>query len=188
MLEPINFSLGQDFSVKPETGFTIESVAQAISILESSLRSVVKQLGSLNSSTQDFRDFVEPSLIWGEQSILDLNTSIGSRPSFLPPQFDSPTLWTTLGHMSSELLNVSNQASFNFTKRETDTKNIASEAAKHSFSTGQDEWMSPLLQWPERFEMSLKPILLLLLLSHNLEITSRPNSSLRTTALCTFVA
>lgn len=137
--EPIQFSLGQDFTVKPESGFTIESVAQAITVLETSLRNVINQIQSMNSFSQDFRDFVEPSLIQGEQSILDLNTTIGSRPSFIPPQFDSPTLWTTLGLMSSELLSVSNQATFNFTKWETDTKLLASEAAKRTFSKEQQD-------------------------------------------------
>ena len=116
VISPMDFSLGLDFGVKPENGFSLDSITQAIAILEGSLRSAISNVNLLYASSQDFRDYVEPSLIKSEQAFSDLLTRLGNKPHLLASEFDSPTLWSSLGLISSELHNVSNQVNFNWNK------------------------------------------------------------------------
>lgn len=114
-------------------------MAQAITILEGSIWSVISNVEQLHSSSQKFLDYVEPSLLKGEQSINDLLMNIGNKPLHLSSQFDSPTLWSSLWLMSSELQNVANQVNFNWNKINTNMKNVASKTVSETLIPEQKE-------------------------------------------------
>lgn len=77
-------------------------------------------------------NFVRPSLNQDEEAFNILATKIGSKPSYLTSTFDSPSLWTTLGLLSSEVVSISNQFNFEMTKIQKKTKQMVSEGIEAS--------------------------------------------------------
>lgn len=112
----INYSLANDFTVKPEDGHNIDSVANAIATLDAVLQNLIKNVETLHADNRDFQDYMKPSLFQSEEAVNSLTNELGTKPPFLHPKFDGPTLWSSLGWLTSEMVNITNQFNFNLNK------------------------------------------------------------------------
>lgn len=89
--------------MKPENGYSLE----------------------LGKSQADFEEFVHPSLNQGEDDIRLLEDSLGIKPRYLKEKFDAPSIWSTIGLLSSETHSVSNLVNFELGKELKRSHDIA---------------------------------------------------------------
>ena len=133
-LEEINYSLGPDFDVKPESGYSLDSISNAILTLDRVLKNVTKNVQTLHLDSRNFQSYVNPSLFQSEQAFNTLSSKVGSKPPLFHPQFNAPTLWSSLGLLSSEMINITNQFNFNWNKWFSEAQASAIHSAKNAVS------------------------------------------------------
>ena len=108
-MQSINYSLGTDFDVKPEQGFTLESLASAISTIDNTLQALINNFKSIHQEHTDLEGFVKPALTQGEELIKLMAGRVGAKPKYLNAHFDSPSIWSTIGLLSAEVVSISNK-------------------------------------------------------------------------------
>ena len=131
-LEHIEYTLGCNFGEPPEDGFSIEALASAIGIMDGTIHNLINNVSLIHRDHVDLENFVKPSLHQGEEEFKSISTRIGNKPSYLTSIFDSPSLWTTLGLLSSEVVNISNQFNFEMSKFQKKTKELISDGIQSS--------------------------------------------------------
>ena len=103
----------------------MERIAGAIASMDRTIHDLVANLIVLVQSHHEFDNHVTPALAQTEEAFKDLEAGIGSKSKYLPSKFDSPNLWSTIGVLTSELQNISNQVNFEFTKELKPTSDAA---------------------------------------------------------------
>ena len=153
-MELINYTLGNDFNVKPDNGFTIESLAQAIATIDKTLQTLVNNYKTIHQEHSDLENFIKPALTQGEELMKLLANKVGAKPKYLNAHFDAPSMWATIGLISAKLVNMSNKL---FNHISENDKNIGSMADRAAVS-----YAEPLLQsLGERVDKLSKSIRLL---------------------------
>ena len=132
-LKEINYSLGPDFDIKPESGYYIESISNAIVTLDRVLKNLIQNVQTPHSDSRDFQNYANPSLFQSDQAFNTLSSKVGTKPSLFHPQFDAPTLWSSLGLLSSEMINITNQFNFNRNKWFSEAQASAIQSAKSQY-------------------------------------------------------
>ena len=119
-LEHMDYTLGCDF------------IASAIAIMDSTIHNLINNISLLHQDQVELENFLKPSLHQGEEAFKNISTRIGNKPSYLTSNFDSPSLWTTLGLLSSEVVNITNQFYFEMSKIQKKAKQMVSEEVQAS--------------------------------------------------------
>ena len=122
-LQLMDYTLGANFDELPEDGFNLESIANAISMMDRTIHYLINNVTILHNDHIQIEDWVKPSLHQGEEAIKLLGAKLRSKPSYLCSAFDSPSILTSLGLMSSELVNISNQFSFELKQTQSNVRN-----------------------------------------------------------------
>ena len=154
VMELISYSLGTDFNIKPDTGYSIESLAKALATIDKTLHALINNYKSIHQEHSDLENFVKPALTQGEELIKLLANKVGAKPKYLNAHFDAPSLWSTIGLMSAELVNMSNKL---FNHMSTNDEYVSKMANRAAVS-----YAEPLLQsLGERIEKLSKSIRIL---------------------------
>ena len=109
VMQLIEYTLEADFSTKPESGFSIEALAQAISVIDKTLHALINNVKSIHQEHDELETFVKPALTQGEELIKLLAGKLGAKPKYLNAHFDAHSVWSTIDLLSTEIINISNR-------------------------------------------------------------------------------
>lgn len=70
---------------------------------------LISNVNLLDQIQRDFSSSLQPTLMNNEQSIQNLESTLGTKPPFFFKQFDAPSLWTSVGLIGSEVVDISNR-------------------------------------------------------------------------------
>lgn len=128
--EPINYTLGYDFGVEPESGYSFELLAQAIASIDKALHGVIANSTRVFEDLESFEDFVRPSLTQSEEALKMLALRLGTKPTTMLSRFNSPTIWSTLSLLANEFENINNRIAY-------ETISKAKQAEENACSTSE---------------------------------------------------
>ena len=115
-IKPIEYTLGCDFGIKPEDGYSLETIAEAVSVLDATMHAMIKNFETLFVYQNNFEKLAKPSLTQSEEALKELGITVGTKPTTMLDNLHGPTIWSTLGLMNAEFHNLSNQVHFEWTK------------------------------------------------------------------------
>lgn len=92
-------------------------------MMDRTIHYLINNVTILHNDHIQIEDWFKPSLHQGEEAIKLLGAKLRSKPSYLCSAFDSPSILTSLGLMSSELVNISNQFSFELKQTQSNVRN-----------------------------------------------------------------
>ena len=130
-MQLISYSLGADFNVKPETGHTIENLADAVTNIDKTLQALINNFKTIHQDHLGLEGFVKPALTQGEELIKLLASKVGAKPKYLNAHFDDPSLLATISLLSAEVVNISNKL---FSHVSNTDKKISSAATQSAVS------------------------------------------------------
>ena len=129
VMQLIEYTLGADFSMKPESGFSIKALAQAISVIDKTLHALTNSVKSIHQGHDELETFANPALAQGEQLIKLLAGKVGSKPKYLNAYFDAPSVWSTIGLLSAKITNLSNRLHEHTQELNKQVESTATQAA-----------------------------------------------------------
>ena len=129
VMQLIEYTLGTDFSVKPETGFSLETLAEAIATIDKTLHALINNVKSIHQDHDELETFVKPALTQGEELIKLLAGKVDAKPKYLNAHFDAPSVWSTIVLLSVEIINISNRFHEHMREFNTNVETTASQAA-----------------------------------------------------------
>ena len=116
-MSPVEYQPNHDFDVKPEAGYSQDDFARALNTIDTFMHKLVLNVNSLQRNQTNFFAEVHPLLVRNEQCTEDFEASLGTKPPFLFNQFDSPSLWSSLGLIGSEVVDISNRLNLEVKKK-----------------------------------------------------------------------
>ena len=84
--------------------------------MDVTIHALIENVSLLSKCQDDFEAYVNPSLTQGEEATQMIEDILGEKPRYLQEKFNAPSLWSSIGLLSSEIHNVSNLVNFELAK------------------------------------------------------------------------
>lgn len=101
--EPVSYSLGIDLSDPNMKNPSIDTLTTCIIEMDSALQTLIGQLNQVQKESISQEVQNRMAFLQGEEKIKHVESSLGLKPQTIPRDFDAPSIWATLGILSSRM-------------------------------------------------------------------------------------